>query len=269
MKTCQAWTYEKKKMLALLFILHVGVLGLHRNSRIPLALAKTVMDEAAFERQPWGRHGFHELIYSLKIANLGGARYTLHGCVQAMLVWGYECIPILAERAGKIRPDVDDSVVPLLRWTSSRCRYVFETLLEMDKSETEDHKVRVRHLMVVKPLEEIYPVWEGEPRRVEVDIKVHNMICDILDGSLDEGFWESPKNVGGDATGGDATGGAATVQTPKQSKRKLETPRVEKKKKEKVKEAPSNGFNSEKQKEKGKRGKERRDEARKQGEKET
>ncbi|XP_024006486.1 uncharacterized protein LOC112082995 [Eutrema salsugineum] len=201
MKTCQAWTYEKKKMLALLFILHVGVLGLHRNSRIPLALAKTVMDEAAFERQPWGRYGFHELIYSIKIANLGGARYTLHGCVQAMLVWGYECIPILAERAGKIRPDVDDSVVPLLRWTSSRCRYVFETLLEMDKSETEDHKVRVRHLMVVKPLEEIYPVWEGEPRR------------------------------------GDATGGAATVQTPKQSKRKLETPRVEKKKKEKVKEA--------------------------------
>ncbi|ESQ43378.1 hypothetical protein EUTSA_v10015990mg [Eutrema salsugineum] len=171
MKTCQAWTYEKKKMLALLFILHVGVLGLHRNSRIPLALAKTVMDEAAFERQPWGRYGFHELIYSLKIANLGGARYTLHGCVQAMLVWGYECIPILAERAGKIRPDVDDSVVPLLRWTSSRCRNVFETLLEMDKSETEDHKVRVRHLLVVKPLEEIYPVWEGEPRRVDVDIK--------------------------------------------------------------------------------------------------
>ncbi|ESQ47547.1 hypothetical protein EUTSA_v100219552mg, partial [Eutrema salsugineum] len=113
-------------------------------------------------------------------------------------------------------------------WTSSRCRYVFETLLEMDKSETEDHKVRVRHLMVVKPLEEIYHVWEGEPRRVDVDIKVHNMICDILDGSLDEGFWESPKNVGGDATGG-----AVTVQTPKQSKRKLETPRVEKKKKEK------------------------------------
>ncbi|ESQ27148.1 hypothetical protein EUTSA_v10019746mg [Eutrema salsugineum] len=227
MKTCQAWNFEKKKMLALLFILHVGVLGLHRNSRIPLALAKTVMDEAAFERQPWGHYGFHELIYSIKIANLGGAQYTLHGCVQAMLVWGYECIPILAERAGKIRPDVDDSVVPLLRWTSSRCRYVFETLLEMDKSETEDHKVRVRHLMVVKPLEEIYPVWEGEPRRVDVDIKVHNMICDILDGSLDEGFWESPKNVDGDAT----------VQTPKQSKRKLETPRVEKKKKEKMKEA--------------------------------
>ncbi|ESQ56395.1 hypothetical protein EUTSA_v10027106mg [Eutrema salsugineum] len=184
MKTCQAWNYEKKKMLALLFILHVGVLGLHRNSQIPLALAKKVMDEAAFERQPWGRYGFHELIYSIKIANLGEARYTLHGCVQAMLVWGYECIPILAERAGKICP----------MWTSSRCRYVFETLLEMDKSETEDHKVRVRHLMVVKPLEEIYPVWEGEPRRVDVDIKVHNMICDILDGSLDEGFWESPKN---------------------------------------------------------------------------
>ncbi|ESQ45370.1 hypothetical protein EUTSA_v100110962mg, partial [Eutrema salsugineum] len=92
--------------------------------------------------------------------------------------------------------------------------------------------VRVRHLLVVKPLEEIYPVWEGEPRRVDVDIKMHNMICDILDGSLDEGFWESPKNVGGDTTGG-----ASTVQTPKQSKTKLETPRVEKKKKEKVKEA--------------------------------
>ncbi|ESQ37567.1 hypothetical protein EUTSA_v10003101mg [Eutrema salsugineum] len=183
MKTCQAWTYEKKKMLALLFILHVGVLGLHRNSRIPLALAKTVMDEAAFERQSWVHYGFHEIIYSIKIADLGGARYTLHGCVQAMLVWGYECIPIFAERAGKIGP-----------------RFFFIL-------------VRVRYLMVVKPLEEIYPV--------------HNMICDILDGSLDEGFWESPKNVDGDAT----------VQTPKQSKRKLETPRVEKKKKEKVKEA--------------------------------
>ncbi|ESQ29538.1 hypothetical protein EUTSA_v10023966mg [Eutrema salsugineum] len=113
MRSCQLWAYEKKKMVALLFILHVGILGIHRNSRVPLMSAKKVMDETAFERQPGG-YGFKELLYSIKIANLEGPRYTIHGCVQDLLVWGYECIPILAEGAGKRSPNANDSVVPLL-----------------------------------------------------------------------------------------------------------------------------------------------------------
>ncbi|XP_024014031.1 uncharacterized protein LOC112088107 [Eutrema salsugineum] len=87
----------------------------------------------------------------------------------------------------------------------------------MDKCQSEDNKFRVRHLMVVKPVEKMYPVFESEPHGPDVDKKVHKMICDILGESLDE---ES---------------GDDKVQTPKQKKRKMETARVEMKKKEKLK----------------------------------
>lgn len=53
-------------------------------------------------------------------------------------------------------------------------------------------QVRVRQL-VLKPLEEIYPVWPGEERGG--DIKLDNMIRDILGGCLDESWWEIEEPV--------------------------------------------------------------------------
>ncbi|KFK40760.1 hypothetical protein AALP_AA2G037300 [Arabis alpina] len=47
-----------------------------------------------------------------------------------------------------------------------------------------DDKVRIRHL-VVKPFEFIYPTWIDAE-----DLKLNNMIRDILGGCLDEDFWE-------------------------------------------------------------------------------
>lgn len=41
---------------------------------------------------------------------------------------------------------------------------------------------------MLKPLEEIHPVWPGEERGC--DMKLDNMIRDILGGCLDETWWE-------------------------------------------------------------------------------
>ncbi|KAL0711672.1 hypothetical protein Bca4012_018650 [Brassica carinata] len=46
-------------------------------------------------------------------------------------------------------------------------------------------KVRVRH-MVVKPIEDRYPKWEDN----EVSTELDNMIQDILNGQLNEKYWE-------------------------------------------------------------------------------
>ncbi|ESQ37045.1 hypothetical protein EUTSA_v10002876mg [Eutrema salsugineum] len=58
---CHTWSEEKKKMVAKLQLLHVGIFGLNRNSRIPLNCAKRVLDEDAFESYPWGRWAFKKL----------------------------------------------------------------------------------------------------------------------------------------------------------------------------------------------------------------
>lgn len=46
-------------------------------------------------------------------------------------------------------------------------------------------QVRVRH-MVTKPVEEIYPKWANDEFQPELD----NLIKDILDGQLNEKFWD-------------------------------------------------------------------------------
>lgn len=132
------WPDEKKKRLALLFILSVGVLGLNRGSRIPLIQAKRVMDLEAFERYPWGRVGFEKLIKSVQVVNLAGDSYVVHGCVHVLLIWAYESVLILGESFGRRIVGIE---VPLLRWGSGRRRYVLENILEKDKKESEDKKV--------------------------------------------------------------------------------------------------------------------------------
>ncbi|KFK23196.1 hypothetical protein AALP_AAs63411U000100, partial [Arabis alpina] len=131
----RTWSEEKKRMIALLFILHVGVYGYARDSRIPLKAAKRVMDPEAFERYPWGRVSFQCLISSMQVTDM--KKITLHGCVHALLVWIYEAVPILGERFGKRR----EGGVPMLRWGGGRGRYNLEQVMEEDKKSSNNNKV--------------------------------------------------------------------------------------------------------------------------------
>ncbi|CAH8353433.1 unnamed protein product [Eruca vesicaria subsp. sativa] len=47
-------------------------------------------------------------------------------------------------------------------------------------------KVRVRHL-IVKPEPDIYPQWDDD----KVDDALHNLITDILHGTLDDTYWST------------------------------------------------------------------------------
>ncbi|CAA7014306.1 unnamed protein product [Microthlaspi erraticum] len=97
---CSTWTYEQKRMLALLFVVHIGIYGISRSSRISFKHAKRVLVPESFESYPWGKVGFKELMKSIKVANLDGKTYVVHGCVHALLIWAYEAIPIIGEEAG-------------------------------------------------------------------------------------------------------------------------------------------------------------------------
>ncbi|CAA7058016.1 unnamed protein product [Microthlaspi erraticum] len=122
---------------------------------------------------------------SIKVAKLDGKTYVVHGCVHALLIWAYEAIPIIGEKFGKRRGNIE---IPLLRWESCRNRYNLEALVQEEKKK----QVRVRQL-VLKPLEEIYPVWAGE--EAGGDIKLDNMIRDIVGGCLDESCWETEEQL--------------------------------------------------------------------------
>ncbi|EOA14539.1 hypothetical protein CARUB_v10027771mg [Capsella rubella] len=75
------WSAEKRKKIGLLFVVHVGIFGISRSSRNSLGYAKIVMDTGAFERFPWGRVGFKELIQSIKVVSCENNSYAIHGCV--------------------------------------------------------------------------------------------------------------------------------------------------------------------------------------------
>ncbi|KAJ4901253.1 Ulp1 protease family protein [Raphanus sativus] len=147
------WPREERVMVGLLCLLSIGIFGISSNSKIPLHLAKRVMDPAAFQRYPWGRVGFTSLVDSIKMVTYEvGKSYTLHGCVHALLIWIYESVPGLGELYG---------------------------------NRIEEAEIRVRH-MIVKAMEDRYPKWgEDEPHQ-----DLDNMIVDILNDLLNDKFWD-------------------------------------------------------------------------------
>ncbi|EOA25422.1 hypothetical protein CARUB_v10018755mg [Capsella rubella] len=127
LKNCRTWSPQKRKMLGLLFVVHVGILGLPRGSRIPLEYAKRVLDFAAFDRFPWGRVGFKELIQSIKVLSVKKESCAIHGCVHVLMIWAYECLKNLGKTYGnKKKLDEDlanaDDLPPLLMWSGKRPR---------------------------------------------------------------------------------------------------------------------------------------------------
>ena len=88
-------------MVAQLCLYSVAVLCIHRGSRIPLDIAKLVLDQNAFEKHPWGRVSFEKLITSIKILSLQKKSYTLQGPVQVLLTWLYDHVHGIGEAYGK------------------------------------------------------------------------------------------------------------------------------------------------------------------------
>ncbi|ESQ38739.1 hypothetical protein EUTSA_v10029261mg, partial [Eutrema salsugineum] len=180
---CRTWSFEKRKMIGLLCILSIGILGISQNSRIPMKYAKMVLDLNAFERFPWGRVGFESIINSIKIVCFEKTSYVVHGCVHALVIWGYESLPFLAEKFGDRNEAAN--VVPLLRYKSSRKRFNFDAYVLQEKQE--HGRVRVRH-MVDKEEENLLPSWPDE----NMDCSLKNLVGDIKHGRLDVSFWDVP-----------------------------------------------------------------------------
>ncbi|CAG7887862.1 unnamed protein product [Brassica rapa] len=187
---CRNWPREKRVMIGLLCLLSIGIFGISSNSRIPLHCAKRVMDTAAFQRYPWGCIGFCSLVDSIKVLTYEAEKsYTLHGCVHVLLIWIYECVPGLGEI---YRNRIDGADVPLLSWRGSRTRINFSDFLFLPFKFCVllilyiTLQVRVRH-MIMKPVEDIYPKWDNDKIYTDLD----NMIKDILNGQLNEKFWDA------------------------------------------------------------------------------
>ncbi|CAF1920835.1 unnamed protein product [Brassica napus] len=175
------WSFEKRRMIGWLCVLSIGILGISPGSRIPLEEAKRVLDAEAFERYPWGRVGFSSLVNSVKLVSYEGKKkYTLRGCVHALLIWVYESIPGIGHEYGN---HIEGNQVPLLSWSASRPRV---KKLVFYKKERKAHQkvVRVRHL-IVKAESDIYPQWDDD----KVDDDLHNLILDILHDQLDDKYW--------------------------------------------------------------------------------
>ncbi|CAG7880817.1 unnamed protein product [Brassica rapa] len=175
------WPREKRVMVGLLCLLSIGIFGISSNSRIPLHLAKRVMDPAAFQRHPWGRVAFTSLVDSIKVVTYEEKKsYTLHGCVHALLIWIYESVPGLGEIYGH---RIEEAEVPLLSWHGSRQRINFPNFCAQEKKKYQ--KIRVRH-MIVKAMEDRYPKWGEDKPPDDLD----NMIVDILNDQLNDKFWD-------------------------------------------------------------------------------
>ncbi|XP_010502335.1 PREDICTED: uncharacterized protein LOC104779650 [Camelina sativa] len=154
-------------MIGLLFVLHVGILGISRSSRIPLEYAKRVVDGKAFERFLWGRIGFRELIQSIKVVSFENNGYAIHGCVHVLMIWALDSLVNLGKKHGKKREVGDDEgEVPLLSWSGGRPRISVAEFLAREKQLHK--KVQVHHLSIRRK-EEIYPIWQGRMRCMGMD----------------------------------------------------------------------------------------------------
>ncbi|KAG2322283.1 hypothetical protein Bca52824_015496 [Brassica carinata] len=152
------WPFEKRRMFGLLCVLSIGILGISPGSRIPLEEAKRPRN-------------------SVKVVSYEGKKkYTLHGCVHALLIWLYESIPGIGHEYGN---HIEGNQVPLLSWSGSRCRDTRICFIKREKF------TEVRHLLVVKAVADIYPQWDDD----QVDDDLHNLILDILHEQIDDKHW--------------------------------------------------------------------------------
>ncbi|XP_010431051.1 PREDICTED: uncharacterized protein LOC104715335 [Camelina sativa] len=199
LRSCRGWSDEMKTQIVRLYLVHVGVLGLSRSSRIPLEYAKRALNEEAFESFQWGRVGFKSLVDSIKVLGLPNNAYTLHGCVHVLLIWAFESVKVLGASYGNVREGVD---LPLLRWRGGRPRKDIEAFISGSKL-LNNGELQVKHL-VPKPLEFIYPDWPGQYCVYGVGEglkkKLDNLLLDVINGEVDEREWDCVKKRKGEHT---------------------------------------------------------------------
>ncbi|CAN8266564.1 unnamed protein product [Cochlearia groenlandica] len=174
---CRLWSFEKRRSIGCLCVIAIGVLGLHRGSKIPLDLARRVIDVETFERFPWGRKACEKLVEDIKVVQYVGDSYCIPGFVHVLQIWGYEAISILGESVSRKEHDI-----PLLAWPGSRGRTKIADLLFKDKNK--HGKVRVRHIFSISE-EDVISSWTDE----EEDENVDELLNDIIEGTLNCGFW--------------------------------------------------------------------------------
>ncbi|RID79790.1 LOW QUALITY PROTEIN: hypothetical protein BRARA_A02499 [Brassica rapa] len=161
---------DQRKWYRLLFLIAIGLYGLHHNCRIPFESAKRVFDDDALMTYPWGRTAYEFLVDSIKLLHPQGGSYTLSGFKDVLLVWAYESVTVFGELYGrKVNPDE----IPLLQWGGSRTRASLATTIA---KEMNDHgTVRVRKMVMKEGLEELFPQWKDEAD----DLQLDNLIKDI------------------------------------------------------------------------------------------
>ncbi|XP_023638196.1 uncharacterized protein LOC17884819 [Capsella rubella] len=198
LKNCRTWSPQKRKMLGLLFVVHVGILGLPRGSRIPLEYAKRVLDFAAFDRFPWGRVGFKELIQSIKVLSVKKESCAIHGCVHVLMIWAYECLKNLGKTYGnKKKLDEDlanaDDLPPLLMWSGKRPRIDIAEFFAAEK--LVNNKIVAEHFSW-REEEDIFPFWPDEVgvygESSGSNKLLDNLLHDIFLGCVDEREWDVP-----------------------------------------------------------------------------
>ncbi|XP_013658467.1 uncharacterized protein LOC106363237 [Brassica napus] len=167
---CPFWSADQRKWYRLLFLIAIGLYGLHHNCRIPFESAKRVFDDDALMTYPWGRTAYEFLVDSIKLLHPQGGSYTLSGFKDVLLVWAYESVTVFGELYGrKVNPDE----IPLLQWGGSRTRASLATTIA---KEMNDHgTVRVRKMVMKEGLEELFPQWKDEAD----DLQLDNLIKDI------------------------------------------------------------------------------------------
>ncbi|KAG2245328.1 hypothetical protein Bca52824_092813 [Brassica carinata] len=182
LERCKYWSLEKRTMVGLLCVLHLGVYGIAPSRHIPLECAKRVLDYEAFQRYLWGRVACQSLIYSVKCADYSTKEsYTMAGFIFILQIWAYESVMGLGELYGN---RIGGAEVPLLSWSGSRKRFKFEEFVRQEKEHHED-KVRVRHF-TTEPNGQYTPKWDDEVD----DGDVINLVLDIRNDCINRGFWD-------------------------------------------------------------------------------
>lgn len=87
------------------------------KKRLNSEIARMVFDLPKFEKYPWGRLAFKQLIESVKRVDYKAQSYTIHGFIQALQIWAYNVVPGLGAKIG--RPSNIDGP-PLLKFKGTK-----------------------------------------------------------------------------------------------------------------------------------------------------